>query len=170
MIGSKGQLDDLAANEPVIVAAIREVIAIEGPIEMERLLKFVARRFDLRKVNAKRLEEIGELVPADRVTTSDLGEFVWPVGIDPTTWREFRTSDTLVRPIVAISPEELANAATVIVKEAYSIDRTDLIRAVATQFGAKSVTAPVRERISDALDWAVADGRLQAEDDRFNTA
>ena len=170
VIGSKGQLDDLAANEPVIVAAIREVIAIEGPIEMERLLKFVARRFDLRKVNAKRLEEIGELVPADRVTTSDLGEFVWPVGIDPTTWREFRTSDTLVRPIVAISPEELANAATVIVKEAYSIDRTDLIRAVATQFGAKSVTAPVRERISDALDWAVADGRLQAEDDRFNTA
>ena len=56
------------------------------------------------------------------------------------------------------------------VREAYSIDRLDLIREVGVQFGVKAVTAPVRERISDALDWAVAAGRLAVDDDRFTNA
>jgi hypothetical protein len=170
VIGSKSQLDDLKTNEPQIRAAILEVIAVEGPIEIERLIKIVARRFDLRKVNARRLEDLGELVPADLISSSDLGEFAWPVGTDRSTWREFRTSESLVRPIVAIAPEELTNAAEAVVREAYSIDRVDLIREVGVQFGVKAVTAPVRERISDALDWAVAAGRLAVDDERFTNA
>jgi len=170
VIGSKSQLDDLKTNEPQIRAAILEVIAVEGPIEIERLVKIVARRFDLRKVNARRLEDLGELVPADLISSSDLGEFAWPAGTDRSTWREFRTSESLVRPIVAIAPEELTNAAEAVVRAAHSIDRIDLIREVGTQFGAKAVTAPVRERISEALDWAVSAGRLAVDDDRFTNA
>lgn len=170
VIGSKDQLDDLAANESAIINAMREVIDVEGPIEIDRLVKIVAKRFDLRKVSAKRLQDIGELVPADRITSSDLGEFVWPADVSPVDWREFRTSESLVRPIPAIPPEELSNAAMGVTKEAYSISRADLIRVVSSLFGAKAVTAPVRERISDALDWAVEAGRLRVENDRFTSA
>jgi len=170
VIGSKDQLDDLRANEAPILAAMRAVIAVEGPIEIERLVKTVARRFDLRKVSAKRLEEISELVPADLITSSDLGEFVWPGDTKPSEWREFRTSESLVRPIPAISPEEITNAAVEVVRSAYSISRSDLIRVVSSQFGAKAVTTPVKERISDALDWAVEARRLSVEDDRFTNA
>jgi len=57
-----------------------------------------------------------------------------------------------------------------VVRSAYSISRSDLIRVVSSQFGAKAVTAPVKERISDALDWAVEARRLSVEDDRFTNA
>ena len=170
VIGTKSQLDDLTANEGAILAAMREVIAVEGPIEIERLVKAVARRFDLRKVSARRLEELSDLVPADLVRSSDLGEFVWPAGLDPEAWREFRTSESLTRPIVTIAPEELTNAAEEVVRAAYSISRNDLIRVVGSQFGVRSLTSPVRERISEALDWAVATGRLAVDDDRFTVA
>ena len=133
-------------------------------------MKAVARRFDLRKVSARRLEELSDLVPADLVRSSDLGEFVWPAGLDPEAWREFRTSESLTRPIVTIAPEELTNAAEEVVRAAYSISRNDLIRVVGSQFGVRSLTSPVRERISEALDWAVATGRLAVDDDRFTVA
>ncbi len=88
-------LDALPDREAA--ATVREqvldVIESEGPVELGRLTRIVARRFGLNAVRSSRADVIAAIVPRRQLRKSRLGAFAWPAHLDPETWRGYRTCD-----------------------------------------------------------------------------
>ncbi|WP_156518267.1 AAA domain-containing protein [Microbacterium aurantiacum] len=148
--GSRETLDHLSERRPA--AAVREqlldIIEAEGPIEVGRLIRLTARRFDLLKVRAAREEEIRRLIPRGVIRKSRLGDFAWPERLDPETWQGYRLPDEPPsRGLDEVAPEELLNAMRSIVSDAPGIDDESAIRATARLFGISKLGALVRARL-----------------------
>lgn len=72
----------------------------------------------------------------------DEDALVWPVGMDPETWRGYRENEPEVdRKIEHVSKVEIANAMVAICREAHGIEWVDLKRLTIPTFGGKRVTA-----------------------------
>ncbi len=167
--GTREILDklDIDRNRRSVIMVINEVVNAEGPIEMERLCKTVARCFDLRRVRAERLKSLMRLVPRQSVHRGPLGTFVWPDGIEPESWDEYRhTIDTDDRSLNEVAPEEIANTMADFCRRGGSIAVEELIDLVKVVFGIKALYAPNRQRFEDALSWAVSEDRLKLENGR----
>ncbi|MGY0501191.1 hypothetical protein ACWZHB_22130 [Nocardia sp. FBN12] len=161
VLGSPADLDrDSSATIPLRVRdAVRETIAIEGPIERNQLVARVAQRFGVRKPSEKQqICVLGE-VPESLMRATSLGVFVWPSDLDPATWRGFRfTPPTVSRAIDTISAEEIVNAIT---QAAHRNRATfdEIVWATLTQFGHER-TGAAEDRIEACLTAAVRRGRL----------
>lgn len=165
-LGAPVDLDrDSAATIPVrIREAVRETIAIEGPIERAVLVARVAQRFGVRAPSDKQqIRVLGE-VPESLMRATSLGVFVWPSDLDPGSWRGFRfTPPTVSRPIDTICAEEIVNAIThVAQRDRHSFD--DIVWATLTQFG-HDRTGAAEDRIEACLTLAVRRGRLARDPD-----
>ncbi|WP_278263384.1 hypothetical protein [Nocardia sp. AG03] len=165
-LGAPVDLDrDSAATIPVrIREAVRETIAIEGPIERGVLVARVAQRFGVRAPSDKQqIRVLGE-VPESLMRATSLGVFVWPSDLDPGSWRGFRfTPPTVSRPIETICAEEIVNAIThVAQRDRHSFD--DIVWATLTQFG-HDRTGAAEDRIEACLNLAVRRGRLACDAD-----
>ncbi|UFU01870.1 AAA domain-containing protein [Ruania suaedae] len=153
-VGPREVLDRL--SERRAVAQVRdEVVAVvesEGPIEVGRLARTVARRFGLAKVRAARMDDIIRLIPAGLVRRgASLGTFAWPQDLDPGTWRGYRYDPTGIRTLDEIAPEEIANAMRAAVQP--HDDRGDeLLRRTAAVFGIARLGAQVRSRLEAVRD------------------
>ncbi|MEV0684569.1 hypothetical protein AB0I35_11970 [Nocardia sp. NPDC050378] len=166
VLGSPVDLDrDSAATIPVRVrAAVRELIAIEGPIERGRLVTLIAQRFGVPKPSEKQQICVLGQVPEELVRATPLGVFVWPSSVDPGTWRGFRfTPPGTTRPIETICGEEIANAITHVAQHNRpTFD--DLVWSTLTQF-AHERTGIAEDRIEAALTLATRRGRLTTDPD-----
>jgi len=132
--------------------AVREqlddVIATEGPIELARLTRIVARRFGLNAVRAARAEAITALIPRKQVRRGKLGVFVWPHDLDPDAWEGFRYAlDDPLRTLDEVAPEEIANAMRAVMSEYPRFHSEDVLRTTADVFGIVRLGAKVRERL-----------------------
>ncbi len=166
ILGAPADLDrDSAATIPVrIREAVRETIAIEGPIERAVLVARVAQRFGVRAPSDKQqIRVLGE-VPENLMRATSLGVFAWPSDLDPGTWRGFRfTPPTVARPIETICAEEIVNAITQVAqRDRHSFD--DIVWATLTQFG-HDRTGAAEDRIEACLTQAVRRGRLARDPD-----
>ena len=115
VIGARDTLDRLPDRKAA--AAVRDqvldVIEAEGPIELGRLARIVARRFGLSTVRSARVEDIVRLVPRAQVRKSrKLGDFrvagntrSGHLGRLP-----IRRAEDGSRTLDEIAPEEIANA------------------------------------------------------------
>ena len=66
----------------------------------------------------------------------DDAKFVWPDGVDPLAWGEFRPNSSQVdRPFLHISPVEVANAMRFLTDRNRSLAGDDLDRATLQTFG-----------------------------------
>ncbi len=166
VLGSPADLDrDSSATIPLRVRdAVRETIAIEGPIERNQLVARVAQRFGVHKPSVKqRICVLGE-VPESLMRATSLGVFVWPSDLDPSTWRGFRfTPPTVSRAIDTVSAEEIVNAIThVAQRNRQTFD--EIVWATLTQFGHER-TGAAEDRIEACLTTAVRRGRLARDPD-----
>ncbi|MFC9474334.1 hypothetical protein ACFTS5_19305 [Nocardia sp. NPDC056952] len=166
VLGSPADLDrDSSATIPIRVRdAVRETIAIEGPIERSHLVARVAQRFGVHKPSEKQqICVLGE-VPESLMRATSSGVFVWPSDLDPSTWRGFRfTPPTVSRAIDTISAEEIVNAIThVAQRNKHSFD--EMVWATLTQFGHER-TGAAEDRIEACLTMAVRRGRLARDPD-----
>jgi hypothetical protein len=150
LVGSKDVLD--ALPDRTAAASVREqvvaVIEAEGPIEVARLTRIVARRFGLYAVRAARAEDIAKLIPRGQLRKSRLGSFAWPTGLDPATWTGFRTVDPdASRTLDEVAPEEMANAMHAVLTERPTSSYEDVLRRTAELFGIVRLGANVRSRL-----------------------
>jgi len=167
--GSRDVLDklDIDRNRRAVMTVINEVVEAEGPIEIERLCKTVARCFDLRRVRTERLKSLMRLVPRQSIRRGPHGTFVWPDGIESESWNGYRhTIDATDRSLSEVAPEEISNAMANFCRRGGSIAVEELIERVKAVFGVGRLSAANRERLENTLSWAVKDGRLELQDDR----
>jgi hypothetical protein len=151
VVGSKDVLDRLPDRgaAATVREQVLEVIETEGPIELARLARIVARRFGLNAVRAARIDDIAKLVPRAQVRKSrKLGDFAWPTTIDPDTWTAFRIADQDgTRSLDEIAPQEIANAMLAVLDEYPELELVDLLRRTAELFGIFRLGGNVRARL-----------------------
>ncbi|WP_434810134.1 DUF4011 domain-containing protein [Microbacterium sp. bgisy189] len=151
VVGSREVLDDLPrrSSAAAVRAQILDVIDSEGPVELARLTRIVARRFGLNAVRAARAEEIARLVPRDRLKKSRLGAFAWPEVLDPQTWEGYRSADKDgSRSLDEVAPEEIRNAMIAVRQLAPTLDDEGVLRRTAEVFGIVRLGALVKARLS----------------------
>lgn len=149
-VGSRDVLDSLP--DKVAVAAVRQqlfdVIEAEGPVELGRLVRIVARRFGLSAVRAARADDIARALPRGSLRKGRLGSFAWPADVDPESWAAFRVADGIAsRTLEEIAPQEIGNAMRAVLTEYPDLGDEDVLRRTAELFGISRLGANVRGRL-----------------------
>lgn len=103
-----------------------------------------------------RLDALGALVPAE----ARVGDFVWPAGLDRTTWTGFRRDPNAERPMEQVAPEEIGNAMVALCRASAGMTRDELFAQTVEVFGYRRRTAAQVAVLESALAAAVAAGRL----------
>ena len=166
-----GTREDLGlTNSPTvraaITAAVRETVEAEGPIAAGRLARSIGRRFGFDRVAAGRQRFILEAVPSQLLRASELGEFVWPTGVDPEQWRGYRTTpEGVERPLTDVAPEEIINAMAAVAQGRRLASDEDLFRATLGLFGQRRLTSQTTMRLQACSKIAVEDARLVRTDE-----
>lgn len=139
-------------NRELVRSVIEEIVAQEGPIQLERLARLAGRAFGLGRVESKRVNQIKHQVKGTELTMDGNG-WVWPVDIAPDAWEEFRPcSGGVDRPFDAIAPQEIANASRFL-RDSHPEDTEDEHRRRVLQtFGKSRMTAKVRQHLDRSLD------------------
>lgn len=147
----------------LVVAAMEQIIEAEGPIHTVRLAKLTCAEFSLNKVNSQRAGSVVRLIDKQKYLV-DEDAFVWPVDMDPQTWRGYRENEPEVdRKIEHVSKVEIANAMVAICRDAHGIEWEDLKRVTIRTFGGKRVTTGIGERLEDAVRDALKSGKLTSD-------
>jgi len=158
---------------PAIRAQLTEVIRQEGPVQLKLLARRIADHWGIAKVTANPMRRVTEQL--DTIVASgdavQRGEFVWPAGVDPVTYRTFRTgmSGDAARELPQVPPEEIANAAEFLLRDTGSLEREALAREVARVFGIQRIGNNVREALDCGLEVLVATGRGELRDGRVHS-
>ena len=130
-----------------------DVISVEGPVAVDRLVRVVGRRFGLTAVRASRAVDIEKLIPRSQIRKSPLGAFVWPTGMDPDQWTGYRTPDVNAsRRFDEIAPEEILNAMRLVVDSDPALGDEETLRRTATVFGVSRVSAGARARLEAVIE------------------
>jgi len=171
-IASQSVLDNMRMAQPAVQRIAAEILATEGPIPLARLVATVARRFGYTRIGeGRRNELIDSLRSAFAVTPARSGsgaEFVWPTGVDPLLWRgASRSPSSEARALAEVSPQEIANVAELLVREAFSITAADLVRETAEVLGYARTSEQGREHLAAGIALAVAQARIVDDGERM---
>jgi hypothetical protein len=164
--GTKTVLDALPRARAVaeVRAVIEEVVAAEGPVQLDRLARLVASSFGLSRVTPARAAAILDQLQSDLVTSGD--GFVWPRDLGPTTWTGYRRAASgTTRALDQVSLREISNAMVVLVRASAAVVEADLLRATLAELGRARMTPTNQARLLAALHTTVEDGRLRASPD-----
>ncbi len=151
-VGDISVLDDLpklAAKQKVRAVAV-EIVEAEGPIHVDRLAQHVAASFGVRKLYSNRASKIVRQARSAGLLIDD-EKFVWPDGITPETWSEFRpNSNEVDRPIQHISPTEIANAMHFLKQHSPNMSYDELDSSTLRTFGRTRRTKPCAIQLEKA--------------------
>ncbi|MBP1159800.1 hypothetical protein JOE46_001959 [Rhodococcus sp. PvR099] len=161
-LGEREDLDRVnsATVRGRITGAVREIVEIEGPIELDRLARDVGRRFGFDRVSASRKGFVIDCVPAELIQATPLGNFVWPRELDCAEWGGYRsTPDNVTRSLSDIAPEEIVNAMNAVCR-GRQLEVEPLMRETMAVFNQKRLAGPSRDRLDACLDHGLRSGRL----------
>lgn len=162
--GALDRLDDPLTREQVR-RRLEEIVAIEGPIEGQRLASLVGQSFGLLRVRKARVDELLAMLPDARRQREGDREFVWPEGIGPGDYRLVRVSaDVADRPIETITLVELRNAARHALSGPRGMRRDDLRHEVMTLFGFRREGGTIRARLDEVIVDLATTGEVHATD------
>lgn len=155
LLGTKANLGPGPdTREDLIRRAIFEIVELEGPIGEGRLASFTARRFDMTRVEASRLESLRSFFSAHTVSTGPNGVVYWPTHRKPGEWLGFRPSDKAERGIREVPAEEIANAFVALLGLRGLVSLDDALREVGGIFGVRALTEQVKEYLTGIVAWA----------------
>ncbi|HWO66065.1 MAG TPA: DUF3320 domain-containing protein, partial [Umezawaea sp.] len=160
-VGTVEVLDRLPVTGERVAAVVAEVVAAEGPVHVDRLVKLVAGAFGLSRVaEARRTAILGQV----RLRVED--DVVWPVGMRPREWSGYRrTPEGVERSFEHVPTREVVNALVAVARGAAGMPVGELRREVLAVFGGRRVTASAAERLDAALEVGVRAGRLRVDPD-----
>lgn len=152
LVGDVSVLDDLpkrAAKEKVRSVAT-EIVDFEGPISLDRLAQLTAASFGVQRLWTAREKKLVYQIKQTGLLV-DSAKFVWPDGVEPGTWSEFRpNSSDVERPFLDISPVEIANAMRFIQKRNRLLSTADLDTATLKTFGRRRRTKQFTAHLNKA--------------------
>jgi len=130
---------------------VAHVLACEAPIRDSLLVQRIARAHGFQRTGRIIRERVlAAAVLRHHLAAAPDGDFVWPDADAPARWSGYRVPDPAEepRPIEAIAPEELRDAARAITARPARGDRA---LAVARLFGARGLSPAARRRIEAVL-------------------
>ncbi|WP_210505564.1 hypothetical protein [Naasia sp. SYSU D00057] len=161
-VGTPEMLRTLRLAAPGLIRTANEILDIEGPMPLPRLITLLARRFGVPRLDPQRRYHLARVIgPQFRI----IDDFAWPTGVKPATWRGARrVGDPSERRLPDISREELQNAMEFVLGGVEALRREDLLTETATLLGYPRIPGPARPWVESALDAAVAAGRFLEAD------
>ena len=135
-----------------------------GPLSAHSALRRTAREFGVQRFTEAQFKKMLPLLGSRTATQIDDEVYLWPQGVDPTSWRSFRQSTSDERKLKEITPYEVVNAMEAVIRQSISIAEEELIRWTANFFGYKSLTDKVKRTLKPHLQWALEQGRFHLED------
>ncbi len=143
------------SQDDVIREMIDLVIAAEGPLRDNLLVKRVVRGYGFKRTGRKLRDRVLDLTTSRFETTSDAGGvFFWPQHTSPEEWSTFRapvTEDDF-RSATEICFEELAALARQILEDGAE----DPAREMALVMGLSRIDSATRRRLEDVLSQVAA--------------
>ena len=168
-IGSQSDIDAIRIDSRVQAAVretLREVVAVEGPVEQHRLARLALARFGFAKTREDRRLAVLELLDPGVLHTHSMGAFAWPAELDPETWRGFRANQhSSDRDFEEIAPEEVANAIAYALAKTPVMAEAELLRAGLDLLGYRRKTERIDKLLRYGLLVAYRTGRLSRSDD-----
>lgn len=157
-LGSPGDLNMLGRDrrvQEIVQDALYEVVEHEGPIEIDRLLRLVHKRFGVEKVHQDRKDLMARFIPKGVERTRFSGtQFLWPSGRDSGTWLGFRRGQgSADRAFNEIAPEEIANAIDQARRAGRARDQEELYRTTRELLGYGRMTEQMRSLIDRVVTW-----------------
>lgn len=139
-----------------IVAAIVEA---EAPVDFDRVVRLAIGVWGQTKVTAKARKHVRRLIRmmSESQRPVDQGGFLWRADQDPASFTRYRVPSSdpeTQRKAEEIPPEEIANAACVILREEVALPSEDLVRETANRFGISRVGKKVQEAITKGIALA----------------
>jgi stress response protein SCP2 len=150
VVGAREVLDALPDRTAAdaVRGQLLDIVDAEGPIELGRLTRIVARRFGLNAVRAARAEEIARVIPKGSVRKGKAGGFVWPSNLDPAAWAGYRVANPdAPRTLDEIALEEIANSMVATLDAHPDRTKEEIIRRAAELFGITRLGPNVRARL-----------------------
>lgn len=152
LVGDVSVLNDLPklTAKQKVRAVAAEIVEAEGPVHIDRVAQLVAASFGLHKLHAARASKIAYQVKASGLRV-DKAKFVWPSGLDPETWTEFRpNTSTVDRSFLFISPVEVANAMRFLKRTKPGLTDAELDTATLQTFGRRRRTTQFSAHLARA--------------------
>ena len=161
--GEQADLDNL--NSRAIQTSIRELAAditsFEGPVHPSRLASFVGAAFGYSRVTTKRAKDILSVGFIGHATDDE--GFIYPKGVDPTTYKEFKVGNTRHPDQIALT--ELANLMNHICKVGQGCRKEQLLKVTAQTLGITRLTTQLQTRLTLAIALGIGSGRLTKQGD-----
>lgn len=145
-------LNDLprVAAKQKVRAVATEIVEAEGPVHVDRLAQLIAASFGVGRLHLSRASKIKNQIKATGLFI-DKAKFVWPEGVAPESWTEFRPNTSQVdRPFLFISPVEIANAMSFLKRRKPGLSGAELDSATLRTFGRKRRTQQVAAHLAKA--------------------
>jgi hypothetical protein len=139
---------------------VAQVVAIEGPVHEEQMMRRVAEAWSLSRVGSRIEQRIRRAMQmrlnAEKMVLKD--GFLWPVGMESPPVR--RRDHDSVRDIDLICPEEIGRASYLLLKAQYGMSRDDLVTQTARLLGFNNTGQRVSARIEEVLQDSIASGHV----------
>jgi very-short-patch-repair endonuclease len=142
-----------------LAGLIKRCVEVEGPVHVDRAFRAVAASYGYGRVGGQIRGRLQAAVRSlERAGEAQVrGDFLWPTGLATPPVRA-ADADGNVRPIDEVAPEEIAAAATAVLRAAFSINRGDLVVAVARELGYDRTGANVAAVIGDVVGGLLGSG------------
>ena len=146
-----GRFSD-ASYRPALSAMIDHVLAVEGPIYEDLLIRRIARAHGIQRVSLFVREAITDRIDATIARTEDDGRLVlWPRGEEPRTSCPHRPAEAAVRSHLDTPMPELVGIAKTLQSNASEVDRA---RMIGQRLGLSRIEASARARFERASELA----------------
>ena len=146
-----------AALRDLIVA----VVAQEAPVHEEIVVVRIARAHGLQRaghiVETTILRAVTAAARAGAITRRE--SFLWPTDAQAITPRRPAPGQTL-RAIEHVPPEEIAEAAILVIRSSRGINDADLKRETARVFGYQRTGGEIEQMVTPVINDLVSDGRI----------
>jgi hypothetical protein len=146
--------------QTVLATAIVQIVSVEGPISPDMLIKRVKELGNSARMTPAVKQTIRDIVTAEvrdgRLIPDSEGFLMVPEGVIVPRPRPSRWS------IEDVSIPEIAAASAAVLAKQFSTPKPDLIRQTGIVLGFKAMES-VKERVSVAVERAIADGLILCE-------
>ncbi len=146
---------------------LRKIVKHEGPIHQEEVERRVIQHWGIRAVGS-RVKEI--LVEAEQICEKERlvkkkNDFYWPTDMEKPPVRRRDSID--IKDIELIAPEEVGEAALIVLEKEYSMPKDNLIEQTAIILGFGRVTEDISKYIWEAIAKYKEDHQIAEVNDRL---
>jgi hypothetical protein len=148
-------IDPERFNDPsetgTIAAMVSHVVDMEGPVALDLLAARIARVYGFKRTGPRILSRITGIALAEfQATDEEHQTFLWPHGIDPDTYADFRVvppGDEPPRKAEQVCLLELANLARHVRDRDFPLDDRELARGMGERLGYTRLAAKLEARL-----------------------